>query len=112
MPQALQALSTQPSAVIGTMLLSVLLHVTGPLPPVPGFVPEPPVPTTVPPPVPTEVFPPAGLEVPPPWPVGSVPLPPVPVFCPLPAVPVPPARPDPAGPPPSELEQPTAAAKA
>ncbi len=63
MPQALQLLSTQPSLVIGMMLLSVLLQVTGAAPPL-AF--EPPVPVAVPPPLLLEP-PPVELELAPPW---------------------------------------------
>src|SRR6478735_4600497 len=84
MPQALHCLSTQPSAEIGMMLLSVLGQVTGPWPPVPGLVPEPPVPGfgLVPaPPVPGLVpvpVPPVVPEKAPPWPFGVEVLPPAP----------------------------------
>src|SRR6478736_785264 len=115
MPQVLHCLSTQPSAEIGMMLLSVFGQVTGPWPPVPGVVPAPPVPGLglVPaPPVPGLVpvpVPPVVPEKAPPWPLGlgvevlppapglPWPLPPVPL-CEGAGVAV-------------ELEQPTSTAK-
>jgi len=57
-------LSTQPSAVIGMMLLSVLVHVTGAAPPVPVLAP--PFPVNVPPPLLLEL-PATEPELAPPW---------------------------------------------